>query len=245
MTNSSLRKLWLDPTFIRVAPFLIFVGLTACQGLLGPSSRFWVYLIKTLAGAAMLWAIYPMVAEVRWKLSWEAVAAGVAIFAVWVGLDGLYPPLLDFVKKLLCPAVEPMGFAKWCATTSPPPVPWNPHEHFGSSTAWGFALARLAGSTLVVPPLEEMFYRSFLYRYIVTPDFQKVPLDYLRWKPFLITSIVFGLVHYEWLPGIICGLVYQALVIHKDRLGDAMTAHAITNFLLGLWVMSKGAWHFW
>jgi CAAX prenyl protease-like protein len=101
------------------------------------------------------------------------------------------------------------------------------------------------GSTLIVPMLEEVFYRSFLYRYLVKGDFLSVPLGFFGWMPFLVTSIVFGFSHYEWLAGILCGMAYQGLVCWKGRLGDAMTAHALTNLLLGLWVVWKGAWHFW
>jgi len=99
----------------------------------------------------------------------------------------------------------------------------------------------MAGSTLIVPPLEEVFYRSFLYRYIAKPDFLSVPLNQFLPLPFLATAAVFGFSHNEWLAGILCGAAYQGLVIRKNRLGDAMTAHAITNFLLGLWVVWRGA----
>jgi CAAX prenyl protease-like protein len=104
---------------------------------------------------------------------------------------------------------------------------------------------RLIGSTLVVPALEEVFYRSFLYRWIIDPQFERVPIGLFRWGAFQFTSIIFGLEHREWLSGILCGFVYQGLVCRRKRLGDAMTAHAITNFLLGIWVLWKGAWHFW
>jgi hypothetical protein len=60
-----------------------------------------------------------------------------------------------------------------------------------------------------------------------------------------VTSLLFGFAHYEWLPGVLCGAIYQGLVCRKGRLGDAITAHAITNFLLGIWVVTRGAWHFW
>jgi len=96
-----------------------------------------------------------------------------------------------------------------------------------------------------VPPIEESFYRSFVYRYVAKPDFVSVPLGTFSWTPLLVTSALFGLVHFEWLAGLLCGLTYQALVIRKQRLGDAMTAHAITNFLLGVWVVWRNAWHFW
>ena len=57
--------------------------------------------------------------------------------------------------------------------------------------------------------------------------------------------MIFGAAHAEWLAGILCGLAYQALVCRKKRLGDAMTAHAITNFLLGVWIVATGEWRFW
>jgi hypothetical protein len=106
-------------------------------------------------------------------------------------------------------------------------------------------MVRLLGSSLVVPPLEEVFYRSFLYRYLIKADFEQVSLIQFAWVPFVVTAALFGLEHYEWLAGVLCGLIYQGLVCWKGRLGDAITAHMITNFLLSLWVIWKGAWHFW
>jgi uncharacterized protein len=206
-----------------VAPFILFVALTACQGQLGESSRYWFYLAKTLVGAWLLWVSWPAVKEMRWAFSWEAVVVGVAVFAMWVGLDQFYP--------------------KWGKVG----LPWNPHTQFGQGTAlaWFFIVVRFVGPSLVVPPLEEVFYRSFLYRYIIKPDFLLVPLGTFHWVAFLGASALFGITHYQWLAGILCGFAYQGLVCRKKRLGDAMTAHAITNFLLGLWVVRNGAWHFW
>ena len=208
----------------RVVPFAIFLGLTALQGQFGEASRYWFYLGKTLVGAWMVWSVWPLVAEMRWALSWEAIVVGVAVFAIWVGLDR-FP------------------WSKWSKTMGG----WNPHTTFGqgSALAWLFIGARILGSTIVVPPLEETFYRSFLYRFILKPDFQSVPLGKFDPKAFLITSAIFGCGHNEWLAGLLCGFAYQGLVCWKKRLGDAMTAHAITNLLLGLWVIWKNAWNFW
>jgi len=211
------------PEYPRVAPFAVFVVLTALQGMFGPASRYWLYAVKTVVGVWMLWEARAFVPEMRWKFSLEALLVGVLIFGVWVGLDGYYP---RFGK---------VGEG------------WNPHEQFGtnSPTAWFYVLARMAGVTLVVPPIEEVFYRSFLYRYFVKINFLAMPLGQFHALSFAVTSIIFGLVHAEWVPGIICGLAYQWLVVRKDRLGDAMTAHAITNFLLSVWVIWRGAWTFW
>jgi uncharacterized protein len=171
----------------------------------------------------MIWAMRPWVPELRWKMSWEAVVVGIGVCAMWIGLDPFYPKFM------------------------PASRPWNPHTQFGadSAAAWLVIVLRILGSTLVVPPLEEVFFRSFVYRYLAKVDFLSVPLGQFLPVPFLLASTMFGVNHHEWLAGILCGFAYQGLVLWKGRLGDAITAHAITNFLLGFWVVSKGAWIFW
>ena len=72
-----------------------------------------------------------------------------------------------------------------------------------------------------------------------------MPVGVFAWTPFLLTSVLFGFEHREWLAGILCGFAYQGLVCWKGRLGDVITAHAITNFLLSVWVVARGAWGFW
>jgi len=212
-----------SPATVRVAPFVIFLALTACQGKLGETSAYWLYFAKTLAGAWLIWEMCPLVAEMRWAISWEAILVSVGIFAVWVGLDPFYPK-----------------FSSKGATG-------NPNEAFGQNSplAWFFIAVHVLGMTFVVPPLEEVFYRSFLHRYFASQNFLSVPLNKFLPLPFFATALVFGFSHNEWLAGIICGSAFQWLVIRKDRLGDAITAHAITNFLLGLWIVWRGAWNFW
>jgi CAAX prenyl protease-like protein len=217
------KKFESSPLLARVVPFVVFVILTACQGQFGEASRYWIYFTKTVVGAWLVWVVWPLVKEMRWAFSWEAVVTGVGVFAIWVGLNDLYP--------------------KWGKAGTP----WNPCVQFGDGTAlaWFFIAVRILGSAIVVPPIEEIFYRSFLYRYIVKPDFQSVPMGIFHPLAFVVTAAIFGVAHYEWLAGVLCAFAYQGLVIYKKRLGDAMTAHAITNFLLGIWVVWKGAWQFW
>jgi CAAX protease family protein len=223
-----------SPAAARVVPFLIFLALTGCQGKFGAASAYWFYFAKTFVGAWLIWEMRPFVSEMRRAISWEAVVVGIGIFALWVGISGEWTTQNSLWHKL--------GFSRSLNLPM-----WNPNKRFGegSPLAWLFILTRILGSTLVVPPLEEVFYRSFLYRYIARPDFLSVPLNRFLPLPFFMTAIIFGFSHNEWLAGILCGAAYQWLVIRKNHLGDAMTAHAITNFLLGVWVVWKHAWNFW
>ncbi len=168
----------------RVAPFVFFVVLTSCQGLLGESSRYWIYALKTVLAAWMIWAVRPVVSELRWNLSWEACLVGAAVFAAWGGLDSLYPKFGAAGK------------------------PWNPNLQFGEGSPMALAViaTRILGSSIVVPPIEELFYRSFLYRYLANPDFTKVSLSFRNWRALMITSAGFGFAHREWLAGVLCGL---------------------------------------
>ena len=231
-----LENYRVSPSVHRVAPFVIFVLLTAAQGELGVASAYWFYLSKTLIGAWLIWEIRPLVTEMRWAFSWEAVLVGVGVFGLWVGISGEWTTQNTLWIKLGL-AHPPQKIA----------AAWSPHEQFGSGSAlaWLFIATRILGSTFIVPPIEEVFYRSFLYRYVASQNFLTVPLNKFLPLPFFVTAFVFGFSHNEWLAGILCGAAFQWLVLRKNRLGDAIIAHAITNFLLGVWVVTRGAWHFW
>ncbi len=217
------NKILASPILVRVLPFALFCGLTLLQGRFGDTSQYWIYALKTLLGAWMIWIVRPYIKEMRWNFSWEAVIVGIVVFLAWVGLDGHYPLLASRTGT------------------------FNPIKTYGAGSALAmfFIAVRTLGSSLVVPPIEEVFYRSFIYRYLSKSDFLQLPLSRFDLRSFLIAGIVFGVGHYEWLPGILCAFAYQWLVIRKGRLGDAMAAHAITNFLLALWVVTRGAYIFW
>src|SRR5437870_8602244 len=115
-----------SPLIARVVPFAIFVTLTALQGKLGPNSQYWVYLTKTLIGAFLIWAMWPIVREMRWAFSWEAVAVGIFVFVFWIGLDPFLP---KFFKVELV---------------------WQPLREFAQNPAlaWAIMIARVIGMTL-------------------------------------------------------------------------------------------------
>ncbi len=232
--NASVRKKLEDsPAKPRIAPFVIFLALTWIQGKFGPASVYWIYALKTFVGAWLIWATLPLVKEMRYCVSREAILVGVGVFIMWIGLD----PLLKLIGL-------PNSYPKLAGSDA---EPWNPHVFFGANTlaAWSFILIRTFGSTLVVPALEEVFYRSFLYRYVAKPRFHEVSFVYFAWTPMLVTAAIFASTHNDWLAALFCGMIYQGLVLKKGRLGDAMTAHAITNFLLALYVVIFNQWRFW
>jgi CAAX prenyl protease-like protein len=177
----------------------------------------------------------------RWAISWEAVVVGLVIAVLWIGLEGRIPSV---------GAIWDMAAEFIAGKERPEPkevVPWNPLAFYQDNLAlaWFFIAVRVLGRSLVVPAMEEVFYRSFVYRYIGNPQFMDVPIGVWHSVAFVVTAFFFGLAHPgQWLAAILCAMAYQALVIRKKRLGDAMTAHAITNLVISVYAIGTGQWHF-
>src|SRR5262245_47510072 len=136
-----LRKhLSSSPEAARFLPYVIILGLTFLQDSGEGASRYWMYLAKMVVGAWCIWEMRSLVPEVRWAISWEVVVVGVLVCVIWVGLDPYYPKF-----NLLFSAGDP----------------WNPFKQFGAGSAigWFFVAVRTFGSALIVPPIEETFYR--------------------------------------------------------------------------------------
>jgi CAAX prenyl protease-like protein len=110
---------------------------------------------------------------------------------------------------------------------------------------WSLALPRLLGAAVVVPIMEELFWRSFVLRWIAHPKFMDLSPAKVGLRALLISSVLFGVEHTLWLAGIAAGLAYGALYIKSKNLWAPILAHATTNGLLGLWVLHTGQWNFW
>ncbi|MDB6130849.1 MAG: amino terminal protease family protein [Verrucomicrobiales bacterium] len=215
-------------------PFIAFVVLTYFQGGEGNSRYYW-YLFKTVAGGLLLIPMAAHLPEMRVSISWIGFGAGTLIAVIWIFLDPLYPHLGAMMSKA--------GISSQHAIKSV--AVWNPHTSFTPGVAIFFVVVRLVGSSCVVPFLEEIFFRSFVYRYIISAEFQKIPFNQFSWKAFTATSLIFGFEHEEWLAGIISGFIFQILVLKNGRLKEAIFAHGIANLALGCWVIGTGSYHFW
>ena len=217
MTESSRHSI--DYYLPYVLPFL----LTAAVIYLGPMtdlSKAVLYPLQTVLTAAALacfWKSYRD--EIRFTPDITAVAAGVGVFLVWILLEGHYP--------LIGQSAD--------AADVPAPASRTPL----------FLAFRLAGAAIVIPLTEELFWRSFALRFMEKTAFKSVPLGHFSWFSFLIVSLAFGLEHHRWLPGIIAGLVYAGLLFRTRNLFSPILSHAVTNLLLGIYVLATGRWEFW
>jgi len=105
---------------------------------------------------------------------------------------------------------------------------------------------RILAAVVTVPLAEELAFRGFLMRRIVSTDFQSVCFQSATLLSIAISSVAFGVMHGgNWPAGTAAGIIYAAALRRNGRIGDAVAAHAITNALLAAWVLAYRDWSFW
>jgi hypothetical protein len=82
-------------------------------------------------------------------------------------------------------------------------------------------------------------------RWIEASEFEQVDPARVGLKAILISVALFGFEHNLWLAGIVAGVAYTLLYMWHRNLWSPVLAHAVTNGLLGVWVMATGSWTFW
>jgi CAAX prenyl protease-like protein len=172
-----------------------------------------------LAGAALWYFRMPWM-TLRWGWSWTAVGLGVAVFGLWLALEPAPPPDAGaaFTEALT-------GAGPWAAT--------------------GWLIFRVLGTVVTVPLAEELAFRGFATRRLIAADFEAVPPGRFTWLSFLVSSVLFGLLHGRWLAGTLAGMAYALAMYRRGRLSDAVLAHALTNALLAAYVLATGSWWLW
>jgi CAAX prenyl protease-like protein len=110
----------------------------------------------------------------------------------------------------------------------------------------GWIACRAAAAIVTVPVVEELAYRGFLMRRWLSAEFETVPFSAVRWPQLLLTALLFGLAHGSmWVPGVIAGVLYGAVLIRTGRFGESIAAHATTNCLIAVCVIVGGQWQLW
>lgn len=218
------RSAWL-----RIAPFVLFMALLALRGNLPQDIGFdvrWIYGLSTLLVGGLLlwwWREYGELALQNWPPPGElglAVGVGLAVFGLWIVLD-----------------------APWMVIGEPS-ASFVPLDANGAPV-WPLVVVRWIGATLLVPVMEELFWRSFLMRWVQSATFESVDPRTVGVKAIVLSTFVFVLAHTMWLAAVVAGLAYALLYRYTGRLWTAVIAHAVTNGVLGIWVIRTGHWAFW
>jgi uncharacterized protein len=100
---------------------------------------------------------------------------------------------------------------------------------------------------VVVPLLEEIFWRGYLLRRLTHHHFEKIPFGAFDWRSFGIVTLLFALAHWgpDFVPALITGALYNLVACRTRSLASCVLAHAVTNLLLGIYILATRQWGFW
>lgn len=229
-----------DPVLVRALPFALFMLALALRGLATQCEPVaWLLDTRWLYGAQVAFALVPLL---LWRRTYgelraaprsgaalaASVFAGLAVFVLWIA------PMPAWAHLSVGSGLP---FASLPATFVP--VDAN------GALRWDLIAMRTSGAVLLVPLMEELFWRSFLMRWIDKPRFLSLPPASVSWLGVLASSAVFATVHDLWLAALIAGVVYSQLYRRLGNLWYAVLAHATTNFALAAWIVDFRAWGYW
>ncbi len=217
--------------WLRLLPFVAFMALLALRGMAPSDGSWgfdtrWLYAANLVVVGGMLvvwWRAYGELARQNWPDLGElllSVGVGLGVFVLWIHLD-----------------------APWMQIGEPT-ASFVPVDAAGQ-LLWPLIVVRWLGAALLVPVMEELFWRSFLMRWVQSPVFEGVDPRRVGVKAVLLSTFVFMLAHPLWLAAIVAGLAYALLYRATGRLWTAVIAHAVTNGALGIWVVASRQWQFW
>ena len=230
MTNDALTKKpkgsWL--TIAYILPFVVFLGFLAIQKYF-PLPANIEFAVRDVLMLGVLLGFSRHVIQLRPTRPLETLILGVAVFVIWVAPDVLFPAYRQhwlFQNSI---------FGQIAVT-----IPGRVLE--APTVLW----PRIIQAVIFVPILEELFWRGWLMRWLISPNFEKVPLGMYQAGAFWIVAILFASEHGPyWDVGLIAGIAYNWWMVRTRSLADCILAHAITNGCLCWYVVATHRWEYW
>jgi hypothetical protein len=187
-------------------------------------------------------------ADLRWLYPVQVGAVALLLAVFWRQYHELRTPLPNAARLLVSVGVGILVLVLWINLDAPwmtvgTSAGYDPRTD--GHIDWVLVVIRVLGAALVVPVMEELFWRSFVLRWTESADFEALDPARAGLKGFLVSTVLFGFEHSLWLAGIVAGAAYAFLYMRHRNLWSAVIAHAVTNGLLGAYVLATGSWTFW
>lgn len=224
--------------FLAVPELLSMLGLSPTDG--GSLQlKLWLYPIQTLVAALALARVWKDLTFSPHKGLALATGCGLLGIVVWLLPGHLFHSLNmdEGWWKYLGFADRRDGFNPTAAGEA------------GSMAYLLTIVFRFLRLVVIVPLVEELFWRGFLMRYTtdLDGDYWKVPFGTYNLRSMLMVTAGFVLVHSttDYAAATIFGLLMYAVAVRTKSLSACVLMHAVANLVLGCYVMSTESWGYW
>lgn len=229
LVRSGLQS-WLErhPSLRYIAPFALFLVFLAIGPRL-PIDLRWEAPLRVIILAVVCYLCWPPEISSRPRRLFASAAVGALVFFLWIAPDLLFP---GYRETLL--------FSNTLVGHAHSSIP-SAQLHSAWILGW-----RTARAVIIVPIVEELFWRAWLMRWIIDKDFRRVPLGTYAPFAFWLTAILFASEHGPyWDVGLITGVIYNWWMVRSKSVADCIVMHAVTNAILSGYVIAASQWQYW
>ncbi|MGE4325118.1 MAG: exosortase E/protease, VPEID-CTERM system [Pseudodonghicola sp.] len=106
----------------------------------------------------------------------------------------------------------------------------------GAAGLAGWALLRMLGTSLLVPVIEEGFFRGYLLARLDTGGWP------MRIAAIAVSTAAFALLHGRILEAGVAGVIFALVMLRRGRLADAIVSHAVANTIVAAAAVLSGDW---
>jgi uncharacterized protein len=238
-----------NPWLVFLLPYVVFMLVGSLEpspdapggksiGLAIPYSQYpLIYTIKIAFTLAAIAFVLPGYKQFPFRISLLSIVVGIVGVFIWIGLCRL-----DLEHAYLQPALERIKLG-WLIGSGDRAA-YNPFVQLADQPvrAWIFLAIRFFGLALVVPLIEEFFLRGFVMRFVVERDWWEVPFGKVNRLAIVLGTLVPVLSHPEIFAAAVWFSLVTWLMLRTRNIWDCVAAHAVTNFLLGIYVVTSGNW---
>ena len=197
-----------------LVPFMALMATSILASLFAPHDE-WLYAVKVVAVGAALWWFRDVYARFASAVSPFSIVVGLGVGVLWVATE----PKDDAGAEL----------ANWLASLPA----W---------TAAAWLGCRALGAVVLMPMAEELAFRGYFQRALITRDFWRIAPGHFTWLSFIATSVLFGLMHQRVEAGVLAGAVFALMLYRTNRLSDAIAAHMAANAVIVGWAILAQQW---
>lgn len=197
--------LWSDPLAMALLPFAMFMLASLVTHAAFPHPELG-YPLRVLVLVLVVWLFRAQYLAMDWRPDPVAIMAGIMVGIGWLWLD-----------------------------TSPPDAGQALAVALGGLSGWILAIwivTRIVGTVLLVPLVEEMFFRGYLLARLDGPGLPH------RLMAVAISSAIFAALHGRWLTAGLAGIVFALVMLRRGRVTDAVFAHMIANLIIAVWAFA-------
>lgn len=198
-----------DMKAAEILPFMVFMLSALVASTFSETPNLY-YPLRFVAVLAVLWLFRGVLARIDWRVDPLSVAVGAAIGVAWVATAPVASDG-DAALRAALDATPLAVFALWVAT-------------------------RLLGTAVLVPLVEELFFRGYLLRLFGDDRPARLALG------IVVSTLLFAALHDRWLAAGLAGAIFAALALRRGKIADAIYGHAAANALIAAWALSDGDW---